>query len=86
MTDRASLPDWPRLMSIELAASYMGLSANTFRNLDIVPLNVGKRVLYDRRSLDIYADRLAGQPLTGDDRDRAASDVEAAFFARRKRG
>lgn len=81
----ASLPDWPRLMSVEQAAAYMGgLSTNTFRALGICPLNIGKRVFWDRRSLDLYADQLAGQPLTTDDEARGMADEERAFRARRE--
>lgn len=86
MTDRASLPDWPRLMAAELAADYLGVSASTFRTLGIVPLNIGRRVLWDRVSLDIYVDRISGQPLSEDATERAAAEQERAFLAKFNRG
>lgn len=86
MADRLALPDWPRWMPIDLAAAYLGVSANTFRGWGIVPIERGRRVLYDRRSLDAYADRESGQPLTDPERERAAKDVEEAFLARRRGG
>lgn len=73
----------PRLMSCDMAAQYLGVSVNTFRSLSIVPLNIGRRVLWDKRSLDIYVDRLGGQPLALDDRERAIADVERSFLERR---
>lgn len=85
MTERPALPDWPRLMSIDTAAAYFSLSVNTFRSLGIAPIEHGRRVLYDRRSLDIFADHMAGQPLTSGEAERAALDEERAFFADRER-
>lgn len=83
VADRVALPDWPRLMSVELAASYLGVSASTFRTWGVAPVEApGRRVLYDKRSLDIFADRLAGQPLGTSDRARASNDVEAKFLKR----
>lgn len=73
-------------MSVNLAASYMGVSASTFRTWGVAPVEApGHRVLYDKRSLDIFADRLAGQPLSTDEITRAQSDEERAFFADRQR-
>ncbi|HEX8553640.1 MAG TPA: hypothetical protein VF695_02930 [Sphingomonas sp.] len=86
MGARPALPDWPRLMSTDVAAQYLGISATTFRSLDVCPINIGSKPLWDRRSLDLYADRLAGQPLSEDDAARVAIEQERAFFARRNRG
>ncbi len=86
MAERAALPDWPRLMPLDTAAAYFGVSANTFRSLGIVPRNIGARVLFDRRDLDLFADRLGNQPLAADDRQRAMDNVERAFLDRRRRG
>lgn len=69
-------------MSIDMAARYFSVSVNTFRSWGLAPIEQGRRVLYDRRSLDIYADRLAGQPLVGADFERARSDVERDFLGR----
>lgn len=76
----------PRHMGIEEASRYLGVSASTFRNLGICPVNIGSRVLWDRQSLDLYADRLSGRPLDDADRNRAAGDVERDFLAKRRRG
>lgn len=76
----------PRFFGIEEAARYLGISPNTFRALDIVPMNIGRRVLWDRHSLDLYADQLAGKPLDPADRARASGDIEAAFLKRYNRG
>lgn len=76
----------PRFFCVEEAARYLGVSPNTFRSLGIVPVNIGRRVLFDRTSLDLYADQLAGKPVEKIDRERAASEVEATFMKRFKRG
>lgn len=86
MSDRAALPDWPRLMSVELAARYFSVSVNTFRSWGLSPIEQGRRVLYDRRSLDRYADFLAGQPLSPAERRNEASEVERRFLESRRSG
>ncbi|WP_267380536.1 MULTISPECIES: hypothetical protein [unclassified Sphingomonas] len=86
MADRATLPHWPRLMRIDLAAQYLGVSASTFRGLAITPQNIGACVVYDRQSLDRFADHLAGQPLTPEERSAQSADVERAFLQKRRRG
>lgn len=56
-----SIPYWPRLMPVALAAKYLSMSHTMFRGLGIVPIEAnGRKVLYDRRSLDLYVDRLSG--------------------------
>lgn len=65
-----TLPDWPRLMSEPMAASYLGIGTTTLRESGIARKHIGRRVVYDRRELDRYADALDGQPL--DDREREA--------------
>lgn len=81
---RPVLPDWPRLMRIELAAPYLGVSPSTFRSLDIPPRSIGKCVLWDRADLDRYADRLANQPLAEPERLAEAAEVERRFLERRR--
>lgn len=81
---RAALPDWPRLMGEELAAAYVSLSATTLRAKGPAPARLGKRRLYDRRDLDRWADRLAGQPLTAQEMREEASDVERRFLEKRR--
>ena len=61
----------PRLLSIELAAAYLGVSATTFRLIapHLHPLRCGRRVLYDRLTLDDYIDRFKpGQDISIDKR------------------
>ena len=72
---RSTLPDWPRLMSIDLAAAYIGLGISTVREHGPKPKRWGSRVLYDRRDLDRWADALDGQPL--DEGERAGEACDA---------
>ncbi len=84
------LPDWPRLMNADLAAAYVGIGRETLRLHGPAPKRdpdrIGRRVLYDRRDLDRWADALGGgaagmlEP-TGP----TADDVESAWFDRRDR-
>jgi hypothetical protein len=85
MADRSALPNWPRLMCVELAAAYLGLSATTLRGNGPAPKAYGKRRLYDRIDLDRWADRLGGQPLTVAEQRKEASEVERRFLEQRKR-
>ncbi|KQN93874.1 hypothetical protein ASE95_02930 [Sphingomonas sp. Leaf231] len=75
---RTIVAAWPRLLSIELAAQYLSLSASTLRAEGPEPKRHGRRVLYDIHDLDRWADRLDGQPLD----DRAEEDEAAAFEKR----
>lgn len=77
---RPLLPDWPRLMSVEQAAAYVSLSTTTIRASGPKPKHFGKRVLYDRRDLDRWADRLGGQPLDAIERKLESRAVEARFL------
>ena len=57
----------PRLLSIDHAAEYLGISATTFRLIapHLPRLRCGRRVLYDRLTLDEYVDRFkAGQDIS----------------------
>jgi Fe-S cluster biosynthesis and repair protein YggX len=83
--NRAALPNWPRLMAIDLASAYLGLSATTLRQKGPAPKEYGKRRLYDRIDLDRWADRLGGQPLGVAERKAEARDVERRFLEQRKR-
>lgn len=63
--DLASLPAWPRLLSADQAAAYLGLSRPTFAgNCPVRACKIGTRTLYDRLELDRWVDRMAsgGQP------------------------
>lgn len=57
----------PRMLSIEEAASYIGLAAKTIRNrigqkakkpFPVKPKRIGGRVLFDIKDLDKYIDAL----------------------------
>ncbi|MFN3677198.1 MAG: hypothetical protein ACK4TC_14585 [Sphingomonas pseudosanguinis] len=79
MDNKKNLPDWPRLMPEKMAASYLSLSIAAFRAQALCPVDAcGRRVLYDRRSLDLCADRLSG--LTADDSDL---DAQLEAFGRK---
>lgn len=60
--DLAGLPNWPRLLSRDHAAAYVGLSPNTFDDwaAGLPRLTFGKRLLWDRKVLDRHADNLSG--------------------------
>lgn len=74
---------WPRLLSRELAADYVGLGVST---LDAgvpgfpAPIQVGRRRLYDIRDLDRWADALAGQPLDAVAEQSHKRDLERGFL------
>jgi hypothetical protein len=82
-TDRASLPDWPRLMGEDLAAAYVSLSATSLREHGPAPKRFGKRRLYDRIDLDRWADRIGGQPLTALEEKRESAAIERRFLEKR---
>lgn len=79
---RISLPDWPRLMTIELAAAYLSRSETVIRERGPTPKRDGKSVLYDRHDLDRWADALGGQPLDKADHADEAKEVERRFLER----
>lgn len=81
---RMQLPDWPRLMSLPLASAYFGVCAARFRALEIRPVRIGRRVLWDRHDLDRFADGMSGQPVKGADPAAAAKAMERRFFERLK--
>lgn len=84
MTERASLPDWPRLMPVEMAAAYLSRSATVIRQRGPQPKRDGRSVLYDRHDLDRWADRLGGQPLDDDARAKEADEVERRWKEKRR--
>ncbi len=58
----ATVRPWGRLLGVEDAARYLGISEGSLRNhVTVKPVNIGKRVLYDRLDLDRFADTLAGR-------------------------
>lgn len=82
---RAQLPDWPRLLSLQLASAYFGVCAARFRALEIRPVRIGRRVLWDRHDLDRFVDGMSGQPVKGGDPASEARAMERRFFARLKK-
>lgn len=83
---RTALPDWPRLMSEPIAARYLSISPNTLRAKGPQPKRQGRRVLYDRKDLDRWADSLGGQPLDDGDLEDEAAEVERRFLESRGHG
>ena len=63
-SDLSDLPDWPRLLSREQAAAYVGVSVGMLESRIgdpfPEPIRIGGRKLYDRRALDRAVDRLTG--------------------------
>lgn len=84
MSERLSLPDWPRLMPIELAAAYLSRSPTVIRARGPKPKKDGRSVLYDRRDLDRWADRLSEQPLDEPERLKEAEEIERRFLEKRR--
>jgi hypothetical protein len=84
MPARIDLPDWPRLLSVDLAASYVGLGVTAFEGLGLPARRVGRRKLYDRNDLDRWADRLDGQPVEEGDEGAESKATERNFLERRK--
>ena len=78
---RVTLPDWPRLMRVELACRYLGLGETKFRSLGIASRAIGGAVLWDIRDLDRWADALSGAPL-----DESAREAEGADILNRVKG
>jgi hypothetical protein len=71
-------------MSIGQAAAYLSISENTIRERGPTARRLGKRVLYDRRDLDRWADSLGDQPLDERDRLDEAAEVERRFLEARR--
>ena len=59
-----TLPNWPRLLNADEAASYVGVSKTTFLKgvgtLWPLSIHYGRRKLYDRKELDKHVDQLSG--------------------------
>ena len=61
---RVVMPCWPRLLSVELAANYLGLAVQTVRNrAGEIPgrKRLGRKVVYDRDVLDRWIERNTGR-------------------------
>lgn len=84
-TLRRILPDWPRLMTVDQASAYLSLGSTTLREHGPSPKRQGKRVLYDRRDLDRWADSLGDQPLTETEEVQESMEAERRFLEKRAR-
>jgi predicted DNA-binding transcriptional regulator AlpA len=61
----AAMPSWPRLLSADLAAAYLGISRRNMlervaQHMLPAPLKIGERTLWDIRALDRFVDALMG--------------------------
>lgn len=79
---RHGLPNWPRLMSVNLAAAYLSISPTTLRQQGPKIIRIGRRVLYDRADLDAWADALNGQPPNESNFEAECREEERRFFER----
>lgn len=70
-----ALPFWPRLLSEDMAAAYLGISKSNFHERWSAakelpqPHRIGSRVLWDRLLLDRYVDALSGLSASGNSWD-----------------
>jgi hypothetical protein len=80
---RVELPDWPRLMSERLPAAYLSIGTTSLRADGPAPVRLGRRVLYDRKALDAWADQLGREQPDPAPVDAVA--VEAEFLKTRGR-
>lgn len=80
---RQMLAAWPRLMSEDLAARYLSIGTTTLREKGPKAKRHGRRVLYDIRDLDRWADALDGQPLDDAGRAKEVEEERRRFMERR---
>lgn len=69
-------------MSVQLAAAYLSIGCTFLRERGPAPVRFGRRVLYDRKALDRWADALSGQPLSSEDEAAEAAEQERRFLER----
>jgi hypothetical protein len=81
---RTFVPNWPRLMDELQAAEYLSIGKTMLREHGPKPKRLGRRVLYDRRDLDRWADRLGDQPLDESAEEAEAAEVERRFLEKRR--
>jgi len=84
IADLAELPGWPRLLSVQQAAGYCGMSPPFFSSVvDVRPLKARRRLFYDRLELDAWVERWKAQqrPQDGDTttHDGTAGDWTESF-------
>lgn len=76
------MPNWPRFLSLDLAAAYLGVSSNTFKwevSRGIWPQAIRRgptsfRMTWDRFAIDRKANKVSG--LGGDDMDAAGDELD----------
>lgn len=83
---RASMPNWPRLLSRVEAALYLGISTTSLDAHGPKPKRLGRRVLFDIKDLDRWADALGGQPLDERQKKDEGDDMLARVKERLARG
>lgn len=72
----AELPDWPRMLTADMAASYCSMSADRFRSLcPVAPLYWGAQARWDRLKVDVWLTQLGERGGPGN--DPAPDDAEA---------
>lgn len=74
----------PRLMSEGEAARYLSIGTTTLRTQGPKPKRLGRRVLYDLRDLDRWADALGDQPLTTAQEAEESAEVERRWREKRQ--
>ena len=98
MIDAAALPDWPALMSEDLACAYLSVSSNSLRIIamrnNVDPVDTGLEMKrWRRRDLDRLVDSLPSKRPDGsreqdppaDLAQEALARVQAAAGGRRRR-
>ena len=76
----------PRLMSEHEAARYLSIGTTMLRKHGPQAKRLGRRILYDVRDLDRWADALGDQPLTDPEQEAEAREVERRFLEQMARG
>jgi len=82
LSDLMGLPFWPRCLSRDQAAAYVGLSAGTFDKAiryGSYPggIKIGGRTLWDRKALDEAVDRIHGTGTLDSEWKRAIAKINA---------
>lgn len=67
MSSRAITPPVPRLLGSDMAAAYLGISERTLDHVRLradfpQPIRLGRRILWDRKALDYFVDKLSNDP------------------------
>lgn len=56
---RRKIPDqWPRMMSLDVACAYCGISENLLKSHAPKRTQIGGRKLYDKKKIDDWLDKL----------------------------